>query len=81
MGVNALFLHLNMNNILLGSSDMISSCKIYYMLWSSKTSIMDRFKGCRFYDETFKDFKDNSAIIFFSKDNDCESQNKHIDIK
>ena len=42
---------------------------------------MDRSKGCRFYDETYKDFKDNSAIIFFSKDNDCESQNKHIDIK
>ena len=81
MGVNAFFLRLNMNGILLGSSDLILSCKISYMLWSYKTGIMDRSKGCRFYDETFKDFKDNSAIIFFPKDNDCESRNKHIDIK
>ena len=81
MGVNALFLHLNMNDILLGSSDLILSCKIFYRLWSYKIGIMDRSKGCRFYDETFKDFKDNLAIIFFSKENDCESWNKHIDIK
>ena len=32
MGVNVLFLCLNMNNILLGSSDFIFSCKISYML-------------------------------------------------
>ena len=32
MGVNVLFLHLNMNVILLGSSDLILSCKISYML-------------------------------------------------
>ena len=81
MGVNAFFLRLNMNGILLGSSDLILSCKISYMLWSYKTGIMDRSKGCWFYDETFKDFKDNLAIILLSKDNDYESRNKHIDIK
>ena len=81
VGVDVLFLRLNMNDILLGNSDLILSCKISYMLWSYKTGIMDRSKGCWFYDETFKDFKDNLAIIFFSKDNDCESWNKHIDIK
>ena len=32
VGVNALFLCLNMNDILLGSSDLILSCKISYML-------------------------------------------------
>ena len=42
MGVNVLFLRLNMNAILLGSSDLILSCKISYMLKSYKTSIMDR---------------------------------------
>ena len=32
VGVNVLFLHLNMNDILLGSSDLILSCKVSYML-------------------------------------------------
>ena len=32
MGVNVLFLRLNMNVILLGSRDLILSCKISYML-------------------------------------------------
>ena len=32
VGVNALFLRLNMNDTLLGSSDLILSCMISYML-------------------------------------------------
>ena len=32
VGVNALFLCLNMNDILVGSGDLILSCKISYML-------------------------------------------------
>ena len=32
VGVNALFLHLNMNDTLLGSSDLILSCMISHML-------------------------------------------------
>ena len=32
VGVNVLFLRLNMNDTLLGSSDLILSCKISYML-------------------------------------------------
>ena len=43
VGVNVLFLRLIMNDTLLGSSDMILSCKISYLLQSYKIGIMDRF--------------------------------------
>ena len=42
MGVNVLFLRLNMNDILLGSSDLILSYKTSYLLLSYKAGITDR---------------------------------------
>ena len=42
MGVNILFLLLNMNDILLGSSDLILSYKTSYLLLSYKAGITDR---------------------------------------
>ena len=40
VGVNVFFLRLNINGTVLGSSDLILSCKTSYLLWSYKTSVM-----------------------------------------
>ena len=42
--VNVLFLHQNMNDILLESSDLSMSCKISYILWSYKSILIKGFK-------------------------------------